>query len=96
VKKNVISTQVFCFVFVGSVRMSNLKEWREELERVNPDEQRMYPHAAMMDLLEAGETAVTLHQLRDPEPHPYELPDMSADLPCAICGRPVRDLVHPD
>lgn len=30
-----------------------------------------------------------------PIPHPYELPDMSADLPCAICGRPVRDKIHP-
>lgn len=38
--------------------MSTLKEWREELEKVNPEEQRMYPHAAMMDLLETGEAAV--------------------------------------
>lgn len=27
-------------------------------------------------------------------PHPYELPDMSVDLPCAICGRALGDLVH--
>lgn len=28
-------------------------------------------------------------------PHPYELPDTSGELPCAICGRLYLDPVHP-
>lgn len=39
-------------------------------------------------------TRQLIYERDHPQLHQYEMPDMSADLPCTICGRDPRHAVH--
>lgn len=64
--------------------------------------QPVLPHNgrdALVDLYQELLDAVmyvrqVIYEKEHPKRHPYEMPDMSADLPCLICGQPVRDEIH--